>query len=54
MILYFVLECGLYAFRVFNYALVIMLGAGAIYASVSLLVLILFIVCFVFVSRTAE
>ena len=54
MILYFVLECGLYAFRVFNYALVIMLGAGAIYASISLLVLILFIVCFVFVSRTAE
>ena len=54
LILYFVIECGLYACKVLNYALVIMLGSGAVYVSVSILVLVLFIVCLNFVSRTAE
>ena len=54
VIIYFLMECGLYASRVLNYALVIMLGAGAVYVSLILLVLILFIVCFIFVSRRAE
>lgn len=54
MILYFLLECGLYAFRVFSYALVIMLGSGAVIATELVLVLILIIVCFNFVSRTAD
>ena len=54
VILYFALECGLYAFKVFVYALVTALGGGAVYMSVALLVLALFIVCFIFVSRTAD
>ena len=54
VILYFVMECGLYAFRVFSYALVIMLGSGAVIATELVLVLILIIVCFNFVSRTAD
>ncbi len=54
IILYFVLECGLYVCRILNYALVVMLGAGAVYVSVSILVLIFVIVCFDFVSRTAD
>ncbi|WP_294431044.1 hypothetical protein [uncultured Treponema sp.] len=54
IILYFALECGLYACRVLNYALVIMLGSGAVYVSVSLLVLIFVLMCFNFVSRTAD
>lgn len=54
LILYFVIECGLYACRMLNYALVVMLGAGAVYVSVSILVLIFVIVCFDFVSRTAD
>ena len=53
-ILYFALECGLYACRVLNYALVIMFGSGAVYVSVSVLVLILVAMCFNFVSRTAD
>ena len=53
-ILYFVLECGLYICRMLNYALVVMLGAGAVYVSLSLLVVIFIIVCFDFVSRTAD
>ena len=53
-ILYFAIECGLYACRVLNYALVIMFGSGAVYVSVSILVLILVAVCFNFVSRTAD
>lgn len=54
LILYFVLACGMYACKMLNYALVIMLGAGAVYVSVALLVLALLIVCFIFVSRTAD
>ena len=54
VIIYFIMECGLYASRVLNYALVIMLGNGAVYMSLALLVLSLFIVCFIFVSRTAD
>lgn len=51
---YFVLEFTLYIYKMLNYALVIMLGAGAVYVSIALLVLVLFIVCFIFVSRTVE
>ncbi|MBQ4378804.1 MAG: hypothetical protein II821_06375 [Treponema sp.] len=51
---YFALECGLYVCKVLNYALVILLGSWAIIVSVSLLVLILIIVCFNFVSRKAD
>ena len=54
IILYFVLECGLYVCRMLNYALVVMLGAGAVYVSVAILVLAFVIVCFDFVSRTAD
>ncbi len=54
VILYFIMACGLYAFRVFSYALVIMLGSGAVIATELVLVLILIIVCFNFVSRTAD
>ena len=51
---YFVLEFTLYIYKMLNYALVIILGAGAVYVSIALLVLVLFIVCFIFVSRTVE
>ena len=54
VILYFTLEFGLYVCKMLDYALVIMLGSGAVYVSVALLVLILFIVSFIFVSRTAD
>lgn len=54
IILYFVLECGLYVCRMLNYALVVMLGAGAVYVSVAILVLMFVIVCFDFVSRVAD
>ncbi|MBP3773049.1 MAG: hypothetical protein J6I53_10240 [Treponema sp.] len=54
LILYFVMEFGLYVCRILDYALVIMLGSGAVYVSVVILVVVLFIVCFDFVSRTAE
>lgn len=54
VILHFMLEFGLYICRMLDFALVTMLGSGAVYASTALLVLILFIVCFNFVSRTAE
>ena len=54
IILYFAIECGLYIIKMLDYALVIMLGNLAVYASVTILVLILFIVCFDFVSRTAD
>lgn len=54
LILYFVTECGLYVYKMLDYALVIMLGAGAVYASVAILVIALLIVSFIFVSRTAD
>ena len=54
LILFFVIECGLYICRMLNYALVIMLGNAAVYVSVALLVMIFVIVCFDFVSRTAD
>lgn len=53
-ILYFAIECGLYLCKMLDYALVIMLGRAAVYVSVVLLIVILFIVSFIFVSRTAE
>ena len=53
-ILYFVLECGLYLCKMLDYALVIMLGNAAIYVIVAILVIVLLIVGFNFVSRTAE
>ncbi|MBQ9624116.1 MAG: hypothetical protein IJR39_12395 [Treponema sp.] len=54
VILYFVIECGLYICRMLNYALVVMLGGGAVFVSIPLLVVILLIVCVNFVSRTAD
>lgn len=54
VILYFVIECGLYICRMLNYALVVMLGGGAVFVSIPLLVVILLIVCINFVSRTAD
>ncbi|WP_407428380.1 hypothetical protein [Treponema sp.] len=54
ILLYFILECSLYVFRMFSYALVIMLGGAAVFVTLALLILILFIVCMIFVSRTAE
>lgn len=53
-ILYFAIECGLYLCKMIDYALVIMLGGGAVYVSVAILVILLFIVSFIFVSRTAD
>lgn len=54
LILYFVLECGLYVCKMLDYALVIMLGSGAVFVSVALLILVLIIVCFNFVTRVAD
>lgn len=54
LILYFVLECGLYIFKMLNYALVIMLEGYAVYVCVTILIILLLIVCFDFVSRTAD
>lgn len=53
LVIHFALEYGLYICKMLNYALVIMLGSWAILVSIALLVIALFIVSFIFVSRTA-
>jgi len=54
LIQYFALECGLYVCKLLDYALVIILGPMAIYVSCAVLVVLLIIVCFNFVSRQAD
>ena len=54
LIQYFALECGLYVCKLLDYALVIILGPMAIYVSCAVLVVLLIIVCFIFVSRQAD
>lgn len=54
VLIYFVYEYGLYEFKLFNYALVIALGGAAVFVSAVTLIIALLIVCYIFVSRTAE
>lgn len=51
---YFALDCGLYVCKVLNYALVILFGSWAVVVSVTILVLLFIIVCFNFLTRTAD